>query len=350
MDTEHEPKGFEVELEPIEEGETSSSRLLLPIYVIEAFTVASTPFTGNTAAVCILNSDDEISDTTKQNIARNMNLSETAFISRKWKATDKRELPSHSWTLRWFTLEAEVPLCGHATLASAKALFSYILPRISEDEVISNIEFHTKYHATLGARITWTTNLITLNFPSHPPGNPDELIEEESKPEWFGEVIKLILLAKGETPVSAPIVLTPIDIQYSKDAGYLLLRVQNKEELLSVDPDFQNLVKFNPSKLFHGIIVTAESEDEGETSGIHFYSRFFAPWLGVDEDPVTGSAHCVLTPYWKSQYEKKGHKLLTILNGIQLSARRGEVVCELNGNRVNLSGNSRICLRGEFLL
>jgi PhzF family phenazine biosynthesis protein len=266
-----------------------------------------------------------------------MNLSETAFVSKGWTSKEA-QLPSNEWTLRWFTPTSEVPLCGHATLASAKILLTHYR---EQGDVL---KFHSKYHGILGATLSRTDDLIKLNFPAHPPKElstfPDSVKYLESIEQVITATLRSPLI--GEVKVSS---FTPLDVQFSKEGQILLLRLRSKEDLISVVPDFVAMLEAPVNTLFHMVIVTAESEE----NGVHFYSRVFCPWTGINEDPVTGSAHTVLTPYWKGILGKGAPQVLT---GVQLSARRGILKCELTngGTRVSISGSSKITLKGEFIL
>ena len=291
-------------------------------------------------------SQDQISDEVKQNIAKDMNLSETAFVSRRWSINEPG-LPAHGWTIRWFTPAAEAALCGHATLASARVLFTQVMDPVESNEP-NSIEFYSKYHGILGASMTAEDDgLITLNFPAYPTKPLSDFPEFDEHKEWIDQVITETLRSprSGEAKGSS---FTPIDIQYSKEVKYLLLRVNSRDDLLSIIPNYEAMAEIDTKSLFVGIIVTAQ----GEGDSAHFYSRFFSPWYGINEDPVTGSAHTMLAPYWKNILEKDGETAPQFLIGEQLSARRGGVQCELTngGSFVHLSGNSRITLKGEFIM
>jgi PhzF family phenazine biosynthesis protein len=214
---------------------------------IDAFT--DTAFQGNPAAVCIL--DRERDAAWMQNVAREMNLSETAFLLHH----------QDGFALRWFTPAVEVDLCGHATLASAHALWE---ERILETEV----RFHTR-----SGLLTATQNgeWIELDFPA--------------KPEEAAEAPALLLEALGATPTYV-----------GRNQFDYLVEVASEEEVRALDPDHHRL-RTIPVR---GVIVTARSSDPR----FDFVSRFFAPGSGVDEDPVTGSAHCALTPYWAKKLGK----------------------------------------------
>jgi PhzF family phenazine biosynthesis protein len=254
---------------------------------IDAFT--SEPFKGNPAAVCFL--DRERDDRWMRNVAAEMNLAETAFL-----------LPSgEEWSLRWFTPTVEMDLCGHATLASAHALWEeHLLPPDRE------ARFHTRSGLLSAAR---DGQLIEMNFPST-PAEPAELPQ-------------LLLSVLGSTPV-----------QVGQSRFDYLVELDSEAAVRGLQPDLAALRKLDA----RGVIVTSRSEQPE----FDFISRFFAPAAGVDEDPVTGSAHCCLTPYWAARLGRND------LTGYQASARGGVVKVRLEGDRVRLAGGAVTVLRGEL--
>jgi PhzF family phenazine biosynthesis protein len=253
---------------------------------VDAFT--DTAFKGNPAAVCIL--DRERDAAWMQNVAKEMNLSETAFL-----------LPNgDGFGLRWFTPAVEVALCGHATLASAHALW--------EERVLeSDARFHT-----LSGLLTASRNgdLIELDFPA--------------KAEEPAEAPPLLIESLGVKPVYV-----------GRNQFDYLIEVATEDELRALDPDHARL-RTIPVR---GVIVTSRSSDPR----FDFVSRFFAPGSGVDEDPVTGSAHCALTPYWSKKLGKSE------MTAYQASARGGVVHVRLAGDRVKLGGRAVTVFRGELL-
>ena len=262
--------------------------MTLKIQQVDAFT--SEPFSGNPAAVCVL--PEERDATWMQKVAREMNLSETAFLRRRPDGFD----------LRWFTPVAEVDLCGHATLASAHVLWENGHLAASE-----TARFHTRSGLLTAARIgEW----IELNFPSTP-----------------------------EVPVSAPpglieaLGVTPSYV--GKSRSDYLIELDSEEAVRNVRPDFTRLL----ATATRGVIVTSRSK----TPNRDFVSRFFAPAVGVNEDPVTGSAHCTLAPFWSSRLKKDSFV------AHQLSERGGVLKVRLDGERVRLSGQAVTVLRGELL-
>jgi PhzF family phenazine biosynthesis protein len=250
------------------------------IYQVDSFT--DKLFRGNPAGVAI--SDIEIEDTIMQNIAMEMNLSETAFLIKE----------KNYYNLRWFTPDSEVNLCGHATLACAHILFE--TKRENQD---SEIIFSTKSGILKAKR---ENDKIVLDFPLQ------EDIKLKYTPNFLKEAFKTDFIYCGKN-----------------DEDYIL-EVENYEILKSIKPDFE-LLKEKDSR---GIIVTTKSSDER----YDFISRFFAPSVGIDEDPVTGSAHCCLAPYWSRKLNKNKFK------AYQASKRGGSLEIELVNNRVLLKGKA----------
>lgn len=255
---------------------------------VDAFT--DRPFAGNPAAVCVLAAARE--ESWMQLVAREMNLAETAFLVRRADGFD----------LRWFTPMCEVDLCGHATLASAHALWEG--GHLPEGAVA---RFHTRSGQLTAER---QGGLIWLDFPSTPA-------EPAPAPAELRDGLGVPLEFVGRTPFD------------------YLVEVERESTLRSLTPDLRLLGKLP----VRGVIVTARSESAGRD----FTSRFFAPAAGVPEDPVTGSAHCALAPYWAARLGRQE------LIGFQASARGGEVRVRLAGNRVLLGGQAVTVLRGELL-
>jgi PhzF family phenazine biosynthesis protein len=262
----------------------------LRIVQVDAFTAR--PFTGNPAAVCVLPAP--VPPERMQAIANEMNLAETAFLVRHGDAFE----------LRWFTPTTEVDLCGHATLASAHVLWEdgHLAPG-------AEARFDTRSGRLTARRFgDW----IEMDFPAEPP---------EPDPPPPG-----LLDALGVTPLWTGV---------RARLGYRLIEVADETTVRHVTPDYGAL-----ARVARGIIVTAPS-DSGQAD---FVSRFFAPALGVDEDPVTGSAHCVLAPFWGERFGE------TELTAFQVSPRGGVVRVRLAGDRVILGGQAVTILRGELCL
>jgi len=259
----------------------------LPIYQVDAFT--NKLFGGNPAAVVPL--ENWLPDNQMQKIAAENNLAETAFFISQ----------GDNFELRWFTPEMEIDLCGHATLATAHIIFSEL------GYQQQTIHFHTLKAGTL--TVTQTAQVYTLDFPSRPA-------KSSSAPEN-------LLAALGGKP--------PIEVLASRD---LMLVYETEEDITTLQPDFSALAKID----LLGVIVTAKGNE------CDFVSRFFAPSAGINEDPVTGSSHCNLIPYWAEKLGK------TKLHAFQLSARRGELWCELKGDRVLMAGEAITYLKGEIYI
>lgn len=262
--------------------------MTLPIHVVDAFT--DRPFAGNPAAVCLLDREREAS--WMQALAAEMNLSETAFLLRL----------ADAWRLRWFTPKAEVALCGHATLASAHVIWE--TGRLAPDAPV--------LFDTLSGRLTARRagDWIELDFPERRESAHPDL------PELFA--------ALGARPV-----------YFGKNAYDYFVEVATEREVRALVPDFAALAKLP----VRGVIVTALA-DAG--TGFDFVSRFFAPGVGVPEDPVTGSAHCCLAPYWGEKLGKGEMK------GFQASARGGTVRVRLEGERVILAGRAITIAAGKL--
>jgi PhzF family phenazine biosynthesis protein len=257
----------------------------IPVYQIDAFT--GKIFGGNPAAVCPLES--WLDDRVMQAVAAENNLSETAFFVGQ----------AGNYHLRWFTPVAEVDLCGHATLASALVILEYLEPSI---EVV---EFQTKSGRLV---VRSQGDLLSMNFPSRPP-------EPCPSPDLINQALGL----------------EPKEVLASRD--YLAV-LEEEEQVRRLQPDMNLLSRID--KL--GLIVTAPGE------AVDFVSRFFAPKVGVSEDPVTGSAHCSLIPYWSRRLGKNE------LRALQVSPRGGELWCRDEGDRVAIAGRAVVYLEGNILL
>ena len=260
---------------------------IVPLYQVDAF--SQNVFEGNPAAVCVLK--EALDVTTMQSIAAENNLAETAFV----------RLDTEPYELRWFTPTTEVALCGHATLASAHVLFSE--GYASADR----IDFQSLQSGVLSVKRE-AENTYTLDFPA-------DRLESYALSNALMEAIgtPIIDAAKGQTD--------------------LILRVDSPKSVALASPDLV-AIKSWP---FRGVILTAKGEGE-----VDFVSRFFGPAVGVDEDPVTGSAHTSLAVYWAERLKKSK------LSAYQASKRGGSLICELDGDRVKLTGNARLYLKGEI--
>ena len=255
----------------------------LPIYQVDAF--AEVLFQGNPAAVCPL--EDWLPDRVLQSIALENNLSETAFYVAKADGCE----------LRWFTPESEVDLCGHATLAAGHVIF--MRNEVSSPEVT--------FHSRSGPlRVLRQADRLTLDFPTQvgvacdPPAGMSE--------------------ALGATPR-----------EFYRAMDYMAV-FENEQAIAALAPDFRRLKELD----LRGVIVTAPG------MRTDFVSRFFAPNVGVDEDPVTGSAHCTLAPYWAQRLGKP------VLTARQLSKRTGALTCRVQGDRVFISGRTVLYMEGTI--
>jgi PhzF family phenazine biosynthesis protein len=260
------------------------------IIQVDAFT--NTPFAGNPAAVCVLPSPQK--ENWMQNVAREMNLSETAFLVKQ----------DDGFNLRWFTPAVEVPLCGHATLASAHVLWSE--GHLSPNDVA---RFYTKSGLLIAKQ---QGDWIELDFPVN---HSEETVSPPELSQALGASIKSVL---------------------KNSLGYLV-EVESEELVRQMQPNFQQLKLLPPAK----VIVTSLTHKD---SNYDFISRFFAPGVGIDEDPVTGSAHCCLAPFWRDRLGKDEFL------AYQASSRGGVVkVRYAGGDRVFLAGQAVTVMRGELI-
>jgi PhzF family phenazine biosynthesis protein len=259
----------------------------LTITQVDAFT--NVPFSGNPAAVCVL--PEPLSDRWMQNIALEMNLSETAFLLKQ----------EDGYRLRWFTPSVEVDLCGHATLASAHVLWTE--GHLAADDAA---RFQTRSGLLLAQQ---QGDWIELDFPANPAQEiavPQELVQ-----------------SLGDPPAAV----------WQNSLGYLVL-LESAEAVRSIQPDFARMNELPVS----GVIVTSLS-DRPE---FDFISRFFAPQMGINEDPVTGAAHCCLAPFWRDRLHKSE------FTAYQASARGGVVKVRCQGDRVCLGGQAITVLQGKL--
>jgi PhzF family phenazine biosynthesis protein len=253
----------------------------IPIYQVDAFT--SQLFGGNPAAVCPL--EDWLPDETMQAIAAENNLAETAFIVPR----------AGEFAIRWFTPAIEVSLCGHATLAAAHVVFEFIDPQRER------VSFESQSGAL---HVTKRADVLELDFPAEVP------------------------VARPAAPaLAAALAAEPVAVLHGR---YPMAVFASEADVRAIEPDFQALSEFR------WVLVTAPGDD------VDFVSRFFAPGAGIPEDPVTGSAHCMLIPYWAERLGK------TELSARQVSKRGGELTCALRGERVTIAGTARTFLEGHI--
>lgn len=257
-----------------------------PIYQIDAF--ASRVFAGNPAAVCPL--EAWLPDDVLQAVAAENNLSETAFLLTR---------EDGDYDLRWFTPAVEVDLCGHATLASA-----YVVDRSLEPG-----RAHVRFHTRSGPlEVTREGDLYALDFPSHPPAPVAAVVAEAVADALGGQ---------------------PLEVHQAK---MFLALLASQDEVLAAEPDLERVTALPGD----GLILTAPGED------CDFVSRYFAPHVGIPEDPVTGSAHCRLTPFWVRRLDKAR------LRARQVSRRGGELEVEDRGARVGIAGRCAAYMSGRI--
>lgn len=260
----------------------------LPIFHLDAF--ADRLFSGNPAAVVVL--EAWLDDATLQAIAAENNLSETAFVIPQGECSP----------LRWFTPKQEVDLCGHATLAAAAVLFRHYYPQQTQ------LSFTTLSGVMTVARDAGQGERLWLDFPARPG------------------------LASPVSPIVADVLgARPLAVFQSRD---MMCVFDNAAAVAALRPDFKRLAELD----VFAVIATAPGDE------VDFVSRFFAPRAGIDEDPVTGSAHCTLIPYWAERLAK------TALSARQISARGGMLWCEMRGERVGIGGKVVQFSRGEITL
>ncbi len=266
------------------------------LFFVDAFTDEA--FKGNPAAVCLL--EEDISDDLKQKIAFEIGFSETCF------AIQDKTKPEN-FNLRWFTPETEVPLCGHGTLSTAFVIWN------QNPNLKKTLSFKTKSGLLT---VVKDNDEIVMDFPIHP-------VEQSN-----------IIYHSLEEAIGLP--GTGRRFFQSKESGYLLLEIEPKE-ITNLDIDFTKMKRANISP-FNSFIVTSKGDDEYD-----FFSRCFAVWEGINEDPVTGSAHTVLVDYW----HKKNPDQLSY-KAFQCSPRGGRLVLELKNNRVLIRGKAIMIMKGSL--
>ena len=255
----------------------------LDVFFVDAF--SSELFSGNPAAVIFSDLNDDV---LMQKIAAENNLSETAFIN----------IENDVNHIRWFSPTTEVNLCGHATLASAFIYFNYI------DTSKTEISFQS---ASGVLKVTNASDKYELDFPKDNFKQVDQ--------------IQAVYTATGLKPIET----------YIGDINMLAI-YENEEQIKAIEPDFQNLAKLEGQ----GLIISSSSDD------FDFVSRYFCPKYGINEDPVTGSAHTTLIPYWSNKLNK------TILHAKQVSSRGGELFCKNLEQRVLIAGDAKLYMKGEL--
>ncbi|MFJ9950053.1 PhzF family phenazine biosynthesis protein [Kitasatospora sp. NPDC091207] len=271
------------------------------IHVVDAFT--DRPFAGNPAGVCLLPAGEWPDDTWMRQLAAELNHSETAF------ALPLADDGEADWAIRWFTPTVEATLCGHATLATAHALRT-------ERGILGTVRFRSRHHGVL---VTHTDDAggVTLDFPAAPG-------TEVPAPKGLAEALRA---EPGSTWRTDPL-------------GDLLVVLPDEATVRALAPDLAAVAALTLREGLRGIIVTAPAARDG--AGYDFVSRFFAPARGIPDDPVTGSAHTALAPYWSARLGRDR------LAGLQVSARTGLVRTALHGERVHLSGSAVTVLDGTL--
>ncbi|MBC3950141.1 PhzF family phenazine biosynthesis protein [Pseudomonas folii] len=259
--------------------------MYLEFHQVDAF--SDHPFSGNPAMVYRL--DAWLADELMQRIAAEHNLAETAFVVRE----------AHGWHIRWFTPRTEVPLCGHATLAAAHVLFTVF------SEPSEQLDFFSKSGAL---SVTREEGLLLLDFPAMIPHEVGVTVELER--------------ALGTSIVDA------------LGSAELMVVLESEQAVRECKPDMAALARLP----WPGVIVTAKGEHAD------FVSRYFAPAIGIPEDPVTGSTHCILIPYWAGRLGKD------VLNAYQCSERGGALFCRLEGDRVKIGGHATLVASGTLMV
>lgn len=263
------------------------------LFQVDSF--ATEVFCGNPAAVCP--TDEWMSEDVMQKLAMENNLSETAYV-----VPDRTGAADYG--LRWFTPKHEMDLCGHATLATAWVLFNEL--NVDKDA----ITFSTQESGILSVTKN-DDGLLTMDFPVHPP-----------RPAPHHKLLEAALGGRALEYLTAP-------------NGMKLAVMDSVEAVKNLKPNLNAVAQMEG----HGLIVSAKGDEE-----VDFVSRFFAPLGGVPEDPVTGSAHCVLAPYWAKRLKKE------TFHARQVSKRGGDVYCKLDGDRVKISGHAVLYLKGQARL
>jgi PhzF family phenazine biosynthesis protein len=263
-------------------------------FIVDSFT--DTPFKGNPAGVCIL--DSQLRDERMLHIAQELNLSETAFLSPGESAD--------AFAIRYFSPKMEIPLCGHATLAAAKVIFS----------THKLIEVHFINIQSLDLFAKQSNGQIVMEFPIY-----------ETRP---ADAPPALLAALGIEAIKNSV--------YNEETKILLLEIADPEELANLDPDFATLLRSHNS--INGVLVTAPSERDG----YDFHSRYFWPWSGTNEDPVTGGSHTFLAKYWASRLGK------TKMRSFQSSKRTGFMDVELVDGKTQIKSQAVIVFEGQLTI
>lgn len=266
----------------------------IEVYIVDSFT--NERFKGNPAGVCLLN--NELEENLMQAIAKELGLSETAFV--------KEALGDNIYSIRYFSPKMEIPLCGHATLAASKVIFEKL-------EDVNSIDFKTVENLSL--KIRRLRDEIEMKFPVY-----------DTKPQG---VPKKLLAALGIDEVA--------NSEFNKETNILLIEINDAKLLQQLSPDFEALKQSHDT--INGVLVTACSQKEN----YDFESRYFWPWSGTNEDPVTGGTHTFLAKYWSLRLNKKK------MNSYQCSERTGFMEVELIGdNHMTIKSQAQIVFKGEM--
>ena len=263
-------------------------------FIVDSFT--DTPFKGNPAGVCLV--DSHLSDERMLHIAQELNLSETAFLSTLESAG--------TFLVRYFSPKMEIPLCGHATLASAKVIFS----------TLGLNEAHFLTTQNLGLSAQASNGKIVMEFPIY------ETLPADAPPA--------LLAALGVKAIR--------NVAYNEETKILLLELSSPDEVAGLEPDFTALLRSHNS--INGVLVTAASGSDG----YDFHSRYFWPWSGTNEDPVTGGTHTFLAKYWSSRLGK------TKMMSFQASKRTGFMEVELKEGKLKINGQAVIVFEGRLAI
>lgn len=262
-------------------------------FIVDSFT--DTPFKGNPAGVCIV--DSPLADQRMFEIAQELNLSETAFL--------RPQKNGGAYSIRYFSPKMEIPLCGHATLASAKVIFS--------TRGLKEVHFLTTQNLELSAQAS--NGKIVMELPIY------ETLPADAPPA--------LLAALGVKAVR--------NVAYNEETQILLLELASPDEVARLEPDFTALLRSHHS--INGVVVTAASSD-----GYDFHSRYFWPWSGTNEDPVTGGTHTFLAEYWSSRLRK------TKMRSFQASKRTGFMEVELKEGKLQIQGQAVIIFEGRLTI
>ncbi|XP_036625390.1 phenazine biosynthesis-like domain-containing protein [Trichosurus vulpecula] len=286
----------------------------LPVFVVDAFTGEA--FRGNPAAVCLL--ENELNDEIRQKIAREMKHSETVFIQ-KLHPTDSFTQSSR-FGLRWFSPVTEVPFCGHATLASSAVLF-YKIKNVNPTVTFVTLSGEFKARAAEDG--------IVMDLPCFP-----------IHPKDIKEIQDLVKAAADDILIQ--------DVHYCPDTKFLFVRIDDsygRAFLENLEVNTRDLMEIENTGKVKGLMLTVKGEGGGKTQGYDFYARFFAPWLGVAEDPVTGSAHAILSSYWSQKLGKKE------MRAFQCSHRGGGMKISMRDDRrVDITGQTAFVLEGNLTI